>query len=181
VHLIGHSYGGVLGLHTALAHPDAVRTLLLYEAPVVAGGPHVAEVLRRYRELLAAGDPEGAIGVFLVDVAKVPPDAMAALAAHPEEAPRREDVLALADALVPDIESVAGMSPDVTRWSALRVPVLLMAGALSWTDVRESTQALQEVLPHAEIVTWPEQSHFANMMAPGLVADTVRDFLERHP
>jgi pimeloyl-ACP methyl ester carboxylesterase len=65
--------------------------------------------------------------------------------------------------------------------SSLPLPVLLMAGALSWADVRARTAALQQVLPHAETVTWAGQSHFANMIAPRLLVETLRDFLEQHP
>jgi hypothetical protein len=41
--------------------------------------------------------------------------------------------------------------------------------------------ALAEALPRAERVTWSEQMHFASGTAPELVADTLRDFLRRHP
>jgi pimeloyl-ACP methyl ester carboxylesterase len=180
VHLLGHSYGGVLALYTAAAHPDAVRTLLLYEPPVLAGGPHVAEVLQRYRELLAAGEPAEAVGLFLRDVAHVPDDVLGAMAAGPDDGPAPHEVTVLAEALLPDIESIAGLSPDAARWSSIRHPVLLMAGALSWAEVRASTEALRQALPHAETVTWPGHTHFANMIAPGLVAGTLREFLARH-
>jgi len=38
---------------------------------------------------------------------------------------------------------------------------------------------LQEVMPDVETVVWPGQSHFANLLDPALVADTIRDFLWR--
>lgn len=181
-HLLGHSYGGVVALHAALADPTGIRSLLLYEAPVLAGGPHVAEALRRFREQIAAGDAFGAIGTFLTEVVKVTPEQMAQMASQgSDELPEPGDILAFATPLEHDIESVAGLTTDVQHWSEIQVPTLLMAGADSWDDLVASTAALRGALPAATSVTWPGQTHFANMLAPELVADTLRDFLWRQP
>ena len=182
VHLLGHSYGGLLAMETALADPSDIRTLLLYEAPVNVAERDVAGCLEHYRALLAAGNPIGAIGCFLNELVLVPADAMAQMAASDVEfAPEPEDIAALAEPLLHDIESLTGLSPDPARWAPIRLPVLLMAGANSWDPpLRGSTEALHRVFPHAEMAVWPGQTHFANMLAPEAVAATLREYLRTH-
>src|SRR5262249_3487563 len=61
IHLVGHSYGGGVALHTALARPDRIASMALYEPTVFhllqqMGGPgasayaEIAEVAGRVRE-----------------------------------------------------------------------------------------------------------------------------------
>lgn len=177
-HVLGHSYGGLLALHAALADPTGIRSLLLYEAPVLAGGPHVADVLVRYRAALAAGDAFGAIGLFLDDVVGIAPEQMQDMVPDDGGAPPSpEEIRALAAPLEHDIESISTLSRDVERWGRITVPTLLMDGADTWADLAASTAALAAVRPDAERVTWAGQTHFANMLAPQLVAETLRAYL----
>ncbi|MFC4951118.1 alpha/beta fold hydrolase [Pseudonocardia sp. GCM10023141] len=179
-HVLGHSYGGLLALHAALADPSGIRSLLLYEAPVLAGGPHVAAALPRFRELLAAGDPFAAIMVFLTEVVRVTPADMALMATDdPESDPEPEDIAAMARPVLHDFESVSGLTTDMNDFAPITLPVLLMAGSTTFgNSLAGSTEALQAVLPQAEVVVWEGQSHFANMMAPETVAATLRGYLE---
>lgn len=50
VHLLGHSWGGWLAIDYALAHPDAVKSLIL--ADTAADLPHLARELERLRAAL---------------------------------------------------------------------------------------------------------------------------------
>jgi proline iminopeptidase len=52
VHLIGHSWGGWLGIEYALAHPEALRTLILENT--VADIPHLSTELERLRSALGS-------------------------------------------------------------------------------------------------------------------------------
>lgn len=181
-HVLGHSYGGLLALHTVLADPSGIRSLMLYEAPVGAGGPHVAVALRRYREQLAAGDAFGAIFTFLTEVVRVSPEQMSAMVGgEADVAPEPGDILAFAKPLEHDMESIAGFTFDARHWSEISVPTLLMSGADSWDDLAASSAELRAALPAAKTVSWPGQTHFANMLAPELVADSVREFLWTQP
>ena len=175
VHLAGHSYGALLALRAALADPAGIATLLLYEPPLLAAGPHLAAVLDRYRARLAADDPMGAIGLFLDEVARVPEEAIAG----EDAVPPHDELTALARSVLGDLEALSGLDPDARPFAAVTVPTLLLTGALSWDPLPRSAGVLQEVMPGAETVVWPGQSHFANMLDPALVADTIRDFLWR--
>ena len=55
---------------------------------------------------------------------------------------------------------------DVERWSVVDVPVLLMQGGLSWSPLPEGMDRLAAALPHAQRVSWSDQSHFATAAAP---------------
>jgi len=52
VHLLGHSWGGWLGIDYALTYPDALKTLILEDT--VADMPHLAEELNRLRNALGS-------------------------------------------------------------------------------------------------------------------------------
>lgn len=157
--------------------PTCIATLLLYEPPLLAAGPHLVDVLDRYRDRLGADDPVGAIDLFLTEVATVPRGEVEAFAEVP--APDLGMVAALARSVAGDLEALAGLAPDARPFAAVDVPTLLMTGALSWDPLPRSAAVLQEVMPDVETVVWPGQSHFANLLDPALVADTIRDFLWR--
>jgi pimeloyl-ACP methyl ester carboxylesterase len=69
-HLVGHSYGGVIALLAAAAHPERVRSLTVIEPPafgVARGVPAVDEFVGRIEELWTRGprDPEEFLRGFL--------------------------------------------------------------------------------------------------------------------
>jgi pimeloyl-ACP methyl ester carboxylesterase len=178
-HLLGHSYGGLLALHTVRADPSGIASLLLYEPPVTVCEAPVAATLVRYRDRIAAGDHAGAIGLFLTDVVGLVPEELGPTTG-PVDGPEELDVVGLTTFLRHDIESLADL-PTPDAWRGITLPTLLMAGADSWPDLRRSIAAARAALPHAELVTWPGQTHFANMLDPGLVAATLRGFLSALP
>jgi pimeloyl-ACP methyl ester carboxylesterase len=178
-HLLGHSYGGLLALHTVRADPSGIASLLLYEPPVTTHEAPVAATLVRYRERIAAGDPAGAIDLFLTDVVGLGAEELGPTAG-PDDGPEELDIVGLTTFLERDIEALAGL-PAPDAWRGITLPTLLMAGADSWPDLRRSTAAARAALPQAELVTWPGQTHFANLLDPALVAATLRGFLSSLP
>jgi pimeloyl-ACP methyl ester carboxylesterase len=73
VHLVGHSYGGAVATAVALAHPERVASLTVYE-PVLfhllrevgdPGWDEVQQVPATVRRHLDAGDPEAAACHFV--------------------------------------------------------------------------------------------------------------------
>jgi pimeloyl-ACP methyl ester carboxylesterase len=60
-HLVGHSYGGVISLLIAAAHPERVRSLAVSEPPAFAlarGSPAVDDLLERIEEHFERGPRE---------------------------------------------------------------------------------------------------------------------------
>jgi pimeloyl-ACP methyl ester carboxylesterase len=76
VHLVGHSYGGAVALHAALARPERIASMTLYEpaafhlldelgADGAAGFVEIAAIARQVREAVSAGDNAGAAAAFI--------------------------------------------------------------------------------------------------------------------
>ncbi len=78
-HLVGHSYGGVISLLAAAAHPEQIRSLTVIEPPafgVARGVPAVDEFIERISELWEKGprDPDRFLRTFLLLVgSSLPP------------------------------------------------------------------------------------------------------------
>ncbi|GIE88648.1 alpha/beta fold hydrolase [Actinoplanes regularis] len=178
LHLVGGSYGATLALHVAAAEPDRLRSLAVFEPPLFAAGQSLRPLLDRYR---AAFERDDAAEMFTVlnEVTRVPPAVVAAFQAAAGD--RRPDpVEARRSALgwLHDLEALADDGTDVSRWSSITVPTLVMRGADTWEPMPATMAALTRALPAARRVVWPGQSHFATMTAPDLVADTLREFFD---
>ena len=106
---------------------------------------------------------------------------LAALASASSAEPDPREATRSAVGSLQDLEALAQDSPDIHRWASIELPTLLMQGSDTRDPMPATMAALAEALPRAERVTWSEQMHFASGTAPELVADTLRDFLRRHP
>ena len=76
-HLVGHSYGAVIAMVIAAAHPERVRSLTVIEPPayaVAAAHPDVAATVDRLKHLFAEGqgDPEAFFAEFAAIVGERP-------------------------------------------------------------------------------------------------------------
>ncbi|GAB3957258.1 alpha/beta fold hydrolase [Micromonospora vulcania] len=176
VHLVGASYGATLALHTASTDPRAVRSLAIFEPPLFAAGAEIAPLLDRYRSAFERDDAP-AMAAALNDVTRVPAEIVAAFAAAAgDREPDPVEARRSAIGWLHDLEALAGDSTDLTRWSSITVPTLLLAGADTWEPMPTTMNALARAIPGVRHVVWPGQSHFATMTAPTLVADTLRQF-----
>jgi pimeloyl-ACP methyl ester carboxylesterase len=176
VHLVGASYGATLSLHTALAHPDAVRSLAVFEAPLFASGPELVPLLDRYRAAFERNDSTAMAGI-LNQVTRVPAEVVAAFAAGagkrtPDPVEERRSAIGW----LHDLEAMAADSTDLDRWSSITVPTLVMRGADTWEPMPATMESLAQAIPAARRIVWPGQSHFVTMTAPDLVATALRQF-----
>jgi pimeloyl-ACP methyl ester carboxylesterase len=174
VHIVGASYGATVALYAALASPEHIASLALFEPPLLQCGPRLEPVVTMYANLCVAGDFSSALELFLRQGALIPDKV---LAAGPPAPTDPAVAVPAATALRSDLEAMAADSSDIGRWSAIVVPVLLMGGAQSWPPLPEGMDLLAAALPHARQVVWEDQSHFATAAAPELVAGAIREFL----
>ncbi|MFI6237076.1 alpha/beta fold hydrolase [Micromonospora sp. NPDC050784] len=181
VHLVGASYGATLALHTTSTDPRDVRSLAIFEPPLFAAGAEIAPLLDRYRAAFERDDT-AAMAAALNGVTRVPAEIVAAMAAGAgDRVPDPVEARRSAVGWLHDLEALAQDSTDITRWSSIAVPTLLLAGADTWEPMPTTMRTLARTIPAARYVVWPGQSHFVTMTAPTLVAAALRQFFAEVP
>jgi pimeloyl-ACP methyl ester carboxylesterase len=183
VHLIGHSYGGLIALRYALANPARIASLIVYE-PVgffLLEGRRGFENARREIEtireetsrLVDAGDAEGSAQRF-VDYWVGP----AAWSQTPDTAR-----MALANGMRKvRFEWARGFDGSFPSrdLSTLPMPTLMLTGSGSTAAARGVVRVLRELLPgHAEVVELDGLGHMGPITHPEAVNTAVAAFLDR--
>lgn len=182
-HLVGHSYGGAVAMRIALARPERVASLLLYE-------PTMFPLLRQPYP----GQP-GAIGIAAVAAAAIAEvergDLQAAAAgfidywmgagawaAMPEA--RRGP---LADSMRPIrqwTDAIFAEPWSLADLAGLALPVLLLGGEASPASARDLVPLLTGALPRATLQVLPGLGHMAPVTHPAAVNPVIDHFLRQH-
>ncbi len=172
--LVGHSYGGLLVLQVALARPDLVRSIAVYD-PVAFG-------------ILGPEDPDARGGLALpayhADAAGVDDawlaafvdwwngaGAWSALAVETKAAFR-----AVAWKVYQEVDSLIDDRTDRAGYARIVAPTLLLGGGKSPLTERRTLERLAEALPHARLHMFPEMGH----MGPITHADAVNAAIAAH-
>ena len=171
VHLLGHSGGALCALGAVLL-TDRLRSLTLYEPP--PPGPRVDIELKSLREMIHGAEPEEIVLEFLRTGPRVPEEDIKRL----RESPIWPHTVSLAPSLASELDAAAGYELDVSQYSTLNIPLLLLLGSESPALLREVSDALVEVVPDVRMRVLEGQQHAANFDAPELFAEEVVRFLE---
>ncbi|WP_199486412.1 alpha/beta fold hydrolase [Actinomadura logoneensis] len=174
--LVGHSSGAVASLEAALLDPSAFAGLALYEPPVAAKRPVGGSALVRARALLDAGEPVEAMRLHLRDIVQMPGPEVDAMFATSRV---RDMFAARAAASSADTEAIDALGVGVERYAVLDQPTTLIQGDESPSLLRERLADLAAVLPDARVATLAGQGHVANVTAPDLLAEAVREAAAR--
>jgi pimeloyl-ACP methyl ester carboxylesterase len=163
--LCGHSSGCSLAL---LAAAKGIRAtgLALWEAPLAPPDSGAQEWADDLRELLAAGERERALDLFMRDM---PPEILEVVKATPK-------MITQADSLQPDADSLAWAEsaplPDLLE--AVRIPVLAMVGTTSYDEVMvPAAESIVAAVPGAE---WVRVAGAEHEWDSGAMADTLATF-----
>jgi pimeloyl-ACP methyl ester carboxylesterase len=173
-YLYGMSSGGALALEAALALPDKVHKLAIYEVPYDDSDAGI-RAWHTYRttleELTAADDRSGAVALFIQFVG-VPEDMIAGM--------RQSPIWPALEAVAPTLRyDAAALGTDRTvpaeRAAGLAIPTLIMDGGASeaiMPFLRATAEALTKAIPHAEHQIVPGQTHDVDpkVVAPVLTA-----------
>jgi pimeloyl-ACP methyl ester carboxylesterase len=180
VHLVGHSYGGGVALHVALARPARVASLALYEPSAfhllkiigeqgAAAFAEIADITHVTARGVIVGDYAGAAAAF-VDYwcgvgmwAALRPAAQAALTRWAPKAPL-------------DFRALIEESTPPAAYSDLRIPVLVMRGEYAPRPTRVIAETLAKLLPAARLAVVDGAGH----MGPLTHAIVVNELVTTH-
>lgn len=170
--LVGHSYGAICALETALRFP--VPRLVVYEPPLPVGGPIAGEYLAPYADAIARGDMDAALDVGLVQFTRMPEAAIARMRAS-RAWPR---LRVLAPTWTRELEVMDSLNPGVERYRAIACPVMLLAGSVSPEHpMKDAARALVKAMPEWRLELLPGLGHVGMRTAPATVAPLIAQFL----
>ena len=176
-HVVGHSYGGPIGLQLAADSAPSVHTLSLLEAALlhVPGGEQVRELVAAAGKLYREGESEAAEDLFLgspkerADISRSVPGGL-------EQALRDVDTYFVTEAPAHD-EWEFGAEEA----SRIRCPILFMNGSESSQLYREARDEVKRWLPQTETVVQRGASHLLQIQQPAGVAELLAEFFAAHP
>ncbi|WP_372526592.1 alpha/beta fold hydrolase [Piscinibacter sp.] len=181
--LVGHSYGAAVALVAALARPDRIRAIAVYE-------PTLFSLLEE-----EAPGQEAAYGIRSAVA-----DAGAAIDAHDHAAAAERFIdywmgagtwrrmpLARQAPIAASMINVRGWaralfsdSTPLQAFHALNLPVLYMVGAQSPASSRGVARLLTNTLANVKVMEFAELGHMGPVTHPEVVNDAVASFLERN-
>ncbi|WP_285707022.1 alpha/beta hydrolase [Microtetraspora sp. NBRC 16547] len=172
--VFGHSSGAVLVLEGAV-HGLPIDRLAVYEPPYRADESQPkprADVYDRLKALVAAGDRDGAVQLFLGEAVGVPAGAIAGMKAGEgwpflvDKAPSLPyDVLVSKPWQLMPFERIAGIG----------VPVLAIYGDQTAPGLAEATKAVAATVPGAVLRVMPGEDH-AVLQRPAALAQILVKF-----
>ena len=174
VDVVGHSYGGRVGLGAALLTGN-LRRLVVYEgAPAPPETPYQApDILPRLIELRAAGRNDELLETFLREIVGMDEDALEAYRSNPVWPLR----VAAAPTVVREVEAEASSTAGLAELGTVTLPVLQILGGESRDEFGLATAALDARLADGRVVVIEGARHAAHHThAPEFVA-AVESFL----
>lgn len=179
VHLVGHSFGGTVAMAAALAGAVPIASLSLFEANPIdcirdrGAGALYLETLEMSRAFEAAVDAgEQDAPARIIDFWGRP----GAFAVMPEAV--KSYCRSTASVNVLDWRSAFAFRITPAQCCTLKVPVLLVRGALANPAMVQITNTLQEWLPHSRAQVVEGAGHFLISSHSGACAASLATFLE---
>lgn len=173
-HLVGLSFGGMVAQHTALRHPQHVRSLVLVDSSPAFGldGTDPAEWMRLRLEPLDRGATPAEIAEAVIR-SVVGPEA-------PDKAVA-EAVASMARIPSQGLRAAVSCLPTHDLRSELRrilAPTLVLVGEHDRETPRAYSELLAARIPTASLEVVPGAGHLANLEAPEVVNRLIRRFLD---
>jgi len=182
VHVVGHSFGGLIAIQLALSRPDLVKTLTLSEPALLSWLPEIPgceswagevkdHLINDTRIAYARGDStevmkelmEFFVGQDIQN--EMPPQIMRPLWENLEEM----------HAIVMARDAFTHVEPE--QLADLDIPVLVITAGESMPILQCTNKALVEALPDAAHAHFPEEGHELWLSAPQEVAHALSEFI----
>lgn len=175
VHLVGHSYGGGVALHLALARPDRIASLSLYEPSAFhllkELGREGAAALAEIVELSQAVDQGVLTGAYRAAAARFVDfwGGAGAWAAMPFRL--QAAIISYLPKACLDFRALIGEAGSLAELGRLRCPMLVLRGEHATRPTRLIAEALGELTSTSRIEIVPGAGHMGPVTHGGLVAD----------
>jgi pimeloyl-ACP methyl ester carboxylesterase len=166
--VFGFSSGAALAL-AAAAHGLAITRLALFDLPLMLQAPHRVDHAAALDALVRAGRRGDAVEYFQRDMVGLP-EPVIVQARH---APFRADLEAIAHTLVYDATIIGDgqLKPDLAR--QVKVPTLAIAAGAAPPFMRETAQALAQLVPDGRALVLEGATHD---LVPEVLAPPLLDF-----
>jgi pimeloyl-ACP methyl ester carboxylesterase len=171
VHLVGHSYGGLICL-LAAARVAAIAALTVYEPTLFTPGHSsgwTSERLGRYDELVAAGDRDAAAVLFMTEVVGGPAELDLARSVPTVWQTMGE----LAARTGREARQVQAAKVDRSALATLPIPTQVVYGERSPTWLIEASRATAALIPAARLIPMTGHGHLAAATAPDQLAEII--------
>ena len=187
--IMGHSWGGLVAMHYAIAHPERLSHLVLLNTAPASHDDfklmreermrkrlNVLERLGELTEAYEAAVPDAVEEFYRLDFGTT--------FARPYESARldlhfpRAQILS-GRAIEAKLQEGLIWSPGFTllpQLAAVRTPTLVIRGALDFIP-RECDERIAAAIPGARLVELPGSGHFSYVDAPDAVRATIAEFL----
>jgi pimeloyl-ACP methyl ester carboxylesterase len=174
VNVLGHSYGALCSLESALV-TSGMRRLILYEGvPLRGGNAYRPGIIDRLEELVAVGNTEGALVAMYRDLVEMTPEEIEVMKSNVEAwAVRLRNVHTMPREA--RMEQRYSFTPE--RFKGMRVPARLLVGGDSPPREMENARGVAAGLHDATVAILPGQQHVAMYTAPHMFAGEVEQFL----
>ncbi len=190
MHLLGHSFGGMLAMQYAIRYPERVRSLMLVNS-TAASSEYLAQVNQTMMERMTPANRERrnelmqSEGLQNREPAAVEEFLRILLSAnfHDPEAVARLSLYVPED-IGPRSELLQGLQGDLAtydihdRLSLIRSPTLIVRGA-SEALPRDATERIQAGIPDSRQIELEDCGHFPFVECPDALTEALQDFLDQ--
>ncbi len=173
VFVIGHSYGAVCALESALL-TDKIHRLVRYEPPIPTGTPMYPDRLPdEMQVMIDHGDFEKALELFMREVVRMPEHELKTY----RQLPMWKTRIKLAPTIPRELAIDRSFQFESKRFTHYQVPTLILLGGDSPALFRRAVAVLESALTNCTVVTLPGQQHIAMDTNPELFVRAVLQFL----
>jgi pimeloyl-ACP methyl ester carboxylesterase len=176
VHLVGHSFGGLVSLALALRHRAPLASLVVIEAPAVEllrakADRQYYRAVRRMTEGYFAAHAAGQANAIATMV-----DFYGGVGTFASWPPRvRAYAVETTAVNILDWASAYGFPLTVNALASIEIPVLIIAGGKSHPAIQRANALLAEGISRASVATIADAAHFMLATHPDHVSRLISD------